>query len=238
MNEPKETLANAPATDASASTAALAGSREGIMQLFAQAGAIISDSHFVYSSGRHSSVYVNKDALYLHTGIVARLCALMAQAYNAQEIDVVVGPVLGGIVLSQWVAHALNERRSTGETLAVYAEKEGDGPDKTFVFHRGYDRYISGKNILIVEDVLTTGGSARQVIEAVRGQGGNVIGLSALCNRGGVQSADVGNVPIQQLVTIALETFAEADCPFCRQGVPINTDLGKGRAFLARQQRV
>jgi orotate phosphoribosyltransferase len=72
----------------------------------------------------------------------------------------------------------------------------------------------------------------------VRGQGGNVIGLSALCNRGGVQSADVGNVPIQQLVTIALETFAEANCPFCRQGIPINTDLGKGRAFLAWQQGV
>ena len=185
MNEPKETSYIAPANDANASTAA----RSGIMQLFAQAGAIISDSHFVYSSGRHSSVYVNKDALYLHTGIVAQLCALMAQAYNAQEIDVVVGPVLGGIVLSQWVAHALNERRSTGETLAVYAEKEGDGPEKTFVFHRGYDRYLAGKNILVVEDVLTTGGSARQVIEAVRGQGGNVIGLSALCNRGGVQSA-------------------------------------------------
>jgi orotate phosphoribosyltransferase len=205
-----------------------------IMQLFSDAGAVISDSHFVYSSGRHSSVYINKDALYLHTGIIARLCAQMARAYNADEIDVVVGPVLGGIVLSQWVTHALNERRTAGEILAIYAEKEGDGPDKTFVFHRGYDKYIADKNILVVEDILTTGGSARQVIEAVRKQEGKVIGLSALCNRGAVESADVGNVPLQQLIAITLETFAEDECPFCQQGVPINTQLGKGRAFLAR----
>jgi len=205
-----------------------------IMQLFSDAGAIIDNSHFVYSSGRHSSVYINKDALYLHTGIIARLCAEMARSYDADEIDVVVGPVLGGIVLSQWVTHALNERRTSGEVLAIYAEKEGDGPDKTFVFHRGYDTYIVGKNILVVEDILTTGGSARQVIEAVRKQGGNVIGLSALCNRGSVQSVDVGNVPLRQLITLTLETFTEDECPFCQQGVPINTQLGKGRAFLAR----
>jgi orotate phosphoribosyltransferase len=205
-----------------------------IMQLFSDAEAIVSDSHFVYSSGRHSSVYVNKDALYLHTGIVSRLCGRMAQSYNADEIDVVVGPVLGGIVLSQWVTHALNARRTTGEVLAVYAEKEGDGPDKTFVFHRGYDKYIAGKNILVVEDILTTGGSARQVIEAIRKQDGNVIGLSALCNRGAVQSAAVANVPVQQLITLTLETFAEDECPFCQQGVPINTELGKGRAFLQK----
>ena len=95
-----------------------------------------------------------------------------------------------------------------------------------------------GKNILVVEDILTTGGSARQVIEAIRKQEGNVIGLSALCNRGSVQSSDVGDVPLRQLVTVALETFAEDECPFCQQGVPVNTELGKGRAFLARIQRV
>jgi orotate phosphoribosyltransferase len=209
-----------------------------IMQLFADVGAIVSNSHFVYSSGRHSSVYINKDALYLHTQTISKLCQLMARPYNADEIDVVVGPVLGGIVLSQWVAHHLNARRSAGETLAVYAEKDGDGANKKFAFHRGYDKYIQSKNILAVEDVLTTGGSARQVIELVRRHGGNVIGLSALCNRGNVQPEDVGNVPIHTLVIVTLETFTEEECPFCQQQVPINTELGKGRAFLARQKAV
>ena len=206
-----------------------------IMRLFTDVGAIISDSHFVYSSGRHSSVYVNKDAVYVHTTTIAKLCELMARPYNAEQIDVVVGPVLGGIVLSQWVAHALNQRRASGETLAVYAEKENDTPNKLFAFHRGYDRYIVGKNILVVEDVLTTGGSVRSVIELIRQHGGNVVGLSVLCNRGNVQAKDVGNVPISALLTISLETYTEAECPFCKQGVPINTDLGKGRAFLARK---
>ncbi len=209
---------------------------EQVMQMFARVGAIIRDSHFVYSSGRHSSVYINKDALYLHTRTISKLCALMAHGYVAEQIDVVVGPVLGGIVLSQWVASALNSRRASGETLAIYAEKDNDSPEKTFSFHRGYDAYIQGKNILVVEDVLTTGGSARQVIELIRRHGGNVVGLSALCNRGNVQHEDVGNVPLQSLIQINLETFTEAECPFCRQGVPINTDVGKGRAFLARQQ--
>jgi orotate phosphoribosyltransferase len=207
-----------------------------LMRIFADAGAIISGSHFVYSSGRHSSVYINKDALYLHTETIAALCERMARPYDADEIDVVVGPVLGGIVLSQWVAHYLNLRRSSGETLAVYAEKEGDGPQKRFVFHRGYDQYLAGRNVLVVEDVLTTGGSARQVIEAVRAHGGSIVGLSALCNRGNVQPADVGDVPIHTLVTITLETFAAEECPFCQQQVPINTEMGKGRAFLAQQK--
>ena len=206
-----------------------------IMQLFTDVGAVISDSHFVYSSGRHSSVYINKDAVYVHTKTIAKLCELMTRPYDAQQIDVVVGPVLGGIVLSQWVAHALNARRLGGETLAVYAEKENDSPDKQFAFHRGYDCYIPGKNILVVEDVLTTGGSARKVIELVRQHGGNVVGLSALCNRGNVQAKDVGDVPISTLLTISLETYEEDECPFCKQGVPVNTDLGKGRAFLARK---
>jgi len=206
------------------------------MQLFADVGAIVTDSHFVYSSGRHSSVYINKDALYLHTRVIATLCQLMALPYEANEIDVVVGPVLGGIVLSQWVAHHLNTGRSAAETLAIYAEKEGDGAGKKFAFHRGYDRYISGKNILVVEDVLTTGGSARQVIKLVQMHGGNVVGLSALCNRGDVQPQDVGDVPIHSLIAITLETFSEAECPFCRLQMPINTELGKGRAFLTKHR--
>src|SRR6266571_5504526 len=204
-----------------------------IWQMFADAKAIIRESHFVYSSGRHSSVYVNKDALYLHTEVIARLCQSMAQPYDADQIDVVVGPVLGGIVLSQWVAHYLNVNCATGETLAVFAEKGNDGVDKKFFFGRGYDKLIFGRNILVVEDLLTTGGSVRQVVETVRQYGGNVVGVSVLCNRGNVQPTDVGDVPIDALISLSLETYTEEECPFCQQQIPINTELGKGRAFLA-----
>ncbi|GCE24719.1 orotate phosphoribosyltransferase [Dictyobacter alpinus] len=207
-----------------------------IMKMFADVGAVVSDSHFVYSSGRHSSVYVNKDALYLHPKVISELCQLMAQPYKAEQIDVVVGPVIGGVVLSQWVAHYLNQRRQSGETLAVFAEKGSDSVDKQFAFNRGYDKYIADKNILIVEDVLTTGGSVRQVVDLVRHHGGHVVGISALCNRGSVQPKDVGDVPIHALISLSLQTYNEDECPFCQQGVPVNTELGKGRAFIARQK--
>ncbi len=205
-----------------------------IMQLFADAGAIVTNSHFVYTSGRHSSVYINKDALYLHTETISSLCKLMVEPYDPAQIDIVVGPVLGGIVLSQWAAHHLNSLRTSGETLAIYAEKASDSQDKHFFFGRGYAQHIAGKNILVVEDVLTTGGSARQVIELVRRHEGNVIGLSALCNRGGVRPSDIGDAPLSALVSIDLDTYAPEDCPLCRRNVPINMELGKGKSFLTR----
>src|SRR5437762_14064845 len=93
-----------------------------IIQMFADVGAIVTDSHFVYSSGRHSSPYVNKDALYLHTDVISALCQEMARRYHAAQVDVVVLPILGGLVLSQWVAHHLHTRRSYGEPLPGYAE--------------------------------------------------------------------------------------------------------------------
>ncbi len=217
-----------------------------IMQKFVVVGAIVSDSHFVYTSGRHGSVYVNKDALYVHPEVISVLCQHMAETYAAASVDVVVAPVLGGIVLSQWVAHALNQRRlgehgglplqrSPGETLAVFVEKSNDSADKRFLFTRGYDKYIADKNILVVEDVLATGGSVRQVIELVRQYGGNVIGVSVLCNRGNVQPHDIGDVPINALIALDLQTYAAEACPLCESGVPVNMELGKGRAFLARK---
>ncbi len=209
-----------------------------ILQKFTDVGAIVRDGHFVYTSGRHSSVYINKDALYVHPEIISSLCQHMAQPYDAEQVEVVVAPVLGGIVLSQWVAHALNLRRKTGETLAVFAEKGSDSVQKQFTFNRGYDRYIPGKNILIVEDILTTGGSVRQVVELVRQHGGNILGVSALCNRGNVQPSDIGDVPLSTLIEISLQTYIEEECPFCRQNIQVNTELGKGRAFLARKQRI
>lgn len=207
-----------------------------MLQMFTAVGAIVTNGHFIYTSGRHSSIYINKDALYAHTKLISSLCQLMAQPYNGDQIDVVVGPVLGGIVLSQWVAHHLNVNRTNGETLAIFAEKGDDGINKHFFFGRGYDKFISGRNILIVEDLLTTGGSVRQVIETVRGYGGNVVGMSVLCNRGNVQPADVGNVPIHALISLSLETYTEQTCPFCQQQIPVNTEMGKGRAFLSKKQ--
>lgn len=208
---------------------------EGVMRLLADAGALISDSHIVYTSGRHGAAYVNKDALYVHTKATSELCALMAAEYDPHEIDVVIGPTIGGVVLSQWVAHHLNLKRKSGETLSLYAEKEGEGEDKKLVIKRGYDLLIPNKKIVVVEDVITTGGSARKVIESVRALKGNVVALSVLCNRGGIKPSDIGDVPIHALTTVSLDSWAEEECALCKSGVPINTNVGKGKAFLEKR---
>jgi orotate phosphoribosyltransferase len=113
---------------------------------------------------------------------------------------------------------------------AVYAEKDGD----RFVFRRGYDKLVAGKRVLLVEDVITTGGSIKKVIEAVRALNGNPIGLGALCNRGVVEAETLGVPILRALANPTFLTWAETDYPLCRDGVPVNTDVGKGKDWLAR----
>jgi orotate phosphoribosyltransferase len=205
-----------------------------VMKLLSDAGAIITNSHIVYTSGRHGNAYVNKDALYVHTKATSELCKAMADNYDADEIDVVIGPTIGGVVLSQWVAHHLNAKRSSGETLAVYAEKDGEGEDKKLIIKRGYDLLVPDKNVLVVEDVVTTGGSARKVVESARALGAKIVGVSVLCNRGGITSKDIGDVPLHALTNVTLESWAEEECPMCKDKTPINTNVGKGKAFLEK----
>lgn len=117
-----------------------------------------------------------------------------------------------------------------GEGLAV--------KKPTFVIKRGYGKLVAGNKVLVVEDILTTGGSARRVIEATRALSGYVVGLGVLCNRGGITPKDVGGVPkLFALVNVKLDSWDEASCPLCKQGVSINTDVGKGKDFLARRVR-
>ncbi len=206
-----------------------------ILKILGKVGAIITDSHIVYTSGFHGTAYVNKDALYPHTALTSRLCRSIARNFFYDNVDVVIAPAIGGVVLSQWVAHHLTYEH---EVLSVYAEKSEDG--KAFVIKRGYDKLILGKRILVVEDVLTTGGSAKKVIEATRAIGGNVIGLGVLCNRGGINAEHyVGDIPkFTALINVKLDAWTEEECARvgpCSSGVPINTDVGKGREFLARR---
>jgi len=208
--------------------------KSAVMQKLSDIGAVITDSHIVYTSERHGNSYINKDALYMHTKETSQLCKLLADQYDANEIDVVIGPIIGGVVLSQWVAYHLNDKRKSGETLSLYAEKEGEGENKKLVIKRGYDQYIPNKHVLVVEDVLTTGGSARKCIEAVRALGGKIVGLSALCNRGGIKPEDIGNAPIHALINITMDSWSEQECPMCKEKIPINISVGKGKLFLRK----
>ncbi len=202
-----------------------------MLEMLKRLEAIITESHIVYTSGRHGSAYVNKDAIYLHTQETAKLCEQMASFYSNYEIDVIAGPTVGGVILSQWVAYFLSSKRGK-EVLSVFAEED---ENKNRIFKRGYDKLISGKKVLIVEDILTTGGSVKKMVEAVRALGGEVIGCVAICNRGGVGSEDIGGAPIRSLTSVKLDSWEEADCPLCKEGRPVNTNVGKGRDYLKKK---
>jgi orotate phosphoribosyltransferase len=210
-----------------------------VVYVLKSVGAIITNDHFVYNSGRHGTAYVNKDALYPHTRITSLLCRTLAHNFLEYEPEVAVAPALGGIILSQWVAYYLSEY-STHEVLGVYAEKttarERILGQPFFSFRRGYEKFVSGKRVVVLEDILNTGNSARIVVELCRRHGGNVVALGAICNRGNVGVKDVGDLPrLISLSSFTLESWSAEECANhgpCSQEVPVRTDLGKGKDFL------
>jgi orotate phosphoribosyltransferase len=208
-----------------------------VLQILGRVGAVITDSHIVYTSGKHGTAYVNKDALYPHIKETSALCRTIAEQFADDGVEVVIAPAIGGVILSQWTAHHLSE--ITGrEVLSVYAEKAEDG--ETFVIKRGYDKIVAGKKVLVVEDVLTTGGSVKKVIVATRALGSNIVGLGVLCNRGGITPHNVADPPkLFALVNVQLDAWDEDECARtgpCYRNVPVNMDVGKGREFLAKKQ--
>ncbi len=205
--------------------------REELLEILAKRKAIITDSHIVYKSGKHGSAYVNKDAIFPFTDDTSAICWAIAQNFTEEDkIDFVIGPVVGGAILSQWVARHLSAL--LWEVASVFADKEGDG----FVIKRGYDLFVRGKRGVVIEDVLNTGGSARQTVQVVRQNGGEVVAVAAICNRGGV-TAEILEVPrLVSLLDIKLDMWEESACPLCASGVEINTQVGHGNEFLARRR--
>lgn len=203
---------------------------EDIIEMLRQVGAVITDSHIVYTSGKHGSVYINKDALYPHTELSSRVGEMFARKNRELTIDTVVAPALGGIILSQWTAYHLSKLAGK-EIYGVYTEKDAE---KNQVFTRGYDAFISGKKVLVIEDLTTTGGSVLKVVNSVRAAGGTVAAVSVMVNRNpDAVNADMMGAPFNSLGVLRAEAFAEADCPLCKQGVPVNTTVGHGKKYLA-----
>lgn len=200
-----------------------------IVTILKQVGAVITDSHFVYTSGKHGSVYINKDTLYPHTRLASRVGNMIAQKFKTNAVDVVAGPALGGIILSQWTAFHLS-RLKHKNILGVYTEKDDQGHQ---IFRRSYDQLIKGKKVLIVEDLTTTGGSVAQVVTSVKAAGGQIVSVCVMVNRDPRITSKVVGAPFTALGVIKADAFVATDCPLCKSHVPINTAIGHGREYLA-----
>ncbi len=194
--------------------------------------AVVRNNHFVYTGGDHGSAYVNKTAVTPHARDMHFLCGYLCKEALYLKPDIVLGAVVVGAIMAQEVAFAF-VRNTFDECMprALFADKEGD----QLVIKRGFDKYFKGARVLIVEDIVNTGKTVKALVALAQKYGGIVVGVSAICNCGPTTASDLGEgIVFNPLVTMQTDVFPENDCPFCRVGIPVNTELGHGAAFVAR----
>lgn len=176
------------------------------MEIFKKSGAI-KEGHFLLASGLHSPVYWEKFRILQYPHYTEKLCRLIAQHFEDQKIDVVAGPTTGGIILAFETARQLGVR-------SIFAEKEGE----TRVFRRDFD-LTPGERILIVDDILTTGGSIRETMSAASKLGGVILGIGVLVDRS-TEKVDFG-VPLFSCLRAPTTVYPPQECPLCAAHIPL-----------------
>ena len=168
----------------------------------------IMHGHFLLTSGLHSPHYVEKFNVLQHPKYTELLCRAMAEKFKDQDIDTVVGPVTGGILLAHETGKALGTR-------AIFTERENG----KMTFRRGFS-LKKGERVLIVEDIVTTGGSIKEVIDVVREFEGIPVAVAMLVDRsnGKVQ---FDGVPCTALLHMDVEAYTPEECPLCKEGTPL-----------------
>jgi orotate phosphoribosyltransferase len=177
-----------------------------LLQLFRQSGALL-DGHFRLTSGLHSSGYLQCALVLQHPVNAASLGAAVAEVVRSRGVTVVLSPALGGIVIGHEVGRALGVR-------AIFAERQ----DGRLQLRRGFTLDTSDR-VLVVEDVVTTGGSTRETLDVARGAGATPVAAAAIVDRSDTET-DLG-VPFSALLRIRLPTYQPDECPLCAQGLPV-----------------
>jgi orotate phosphoribosyltransferase len=175
--------------------------------LLRSTGAIL-EGHFKLTSGRHSNLYIEKFRIMENPEATTTLCGMIADHFRGAGVTTVVGPAMGGVILAFETARHLNVRN-------IFAEKR---PDGELMFDRGF-ALVPNEPVLVVDDVLTTGGSVKKVLALLEDAGAKVEGVAFLIDRtnGGV---DFG-VPFFACHSMSVESFAPEDCPYCKQGLEL-----------------
>ena len=178
------------------------------LDILSRLGAL-QTGHFRLTSGRHSDKYMQCARLFEHPAESEELCARLASAFkeSGERVDAVAGPALGGIIMAYEVARALGVRN-------IFAERE----DGAMTLRRGF-KISPGERILVVEDVVTTGGSVKEVITLLLGMGAEIAGVGSVVDR------SAGTVhfgaTFRSLVSMDIKSWDEGECPLCREGKPI-----------------
>ncbi len=177
-------------------------------QIFEKSGAVLK-GHFLLTSGLHSPVYWEKFQVLQYPQYTQELCGMISEHFRDQNIQVVAGPTTGGIILAFEVGRQLGVR-------GIFAEK-AEGSSKRS-FRRGFN-IAPGERVLLVDDILTTGGSIHEVSAAIKECQGKLVGIGVLVDRSD-KSIDFG-VPLFSCVRSATITYKPAECPLCAAGVPL-----------------
>jgi orotate phosphoribosyltransferase len=177
-----------------------------LLDRFRHVGALL-DGHFRLTSGLHSSGYLQCALVLQHPGEAEACGVAIADRTRALGAVTVISPAIGGIVIGQEVARALGVR-------AIFAERQ----DGALTLRRGFT-LTAGEKVLVVEDVVTTGGSTRETMEVARAAGAEVVGAASIIDRSGGNQA-LG-VPYIALATVSLPTYDPASCPMCAAGQPV-----------------
>ena len=193
-----------------------------VLELFEKAGALLK-GHFKLSSGLHSERYLQCALVLQYPDMAEKLSKAIANKFSKDIIDVVIGPALGGVTLAYEVARAIGSRGlfterhpSTGSGCCPeLAEGRQDGD---MVLRRGFS-ISKGEKVLVVEDVVTTGGSTKEVIDLVKSFGAYVVGVGSIIDRSSAR-IDFG-APFESLAKVKVETFEEDKCPLCKKQMPI-----------------
>lgn len=209
-----------------------------IIRILRKVGAILTNDHFVYTSGNHGSVYINKDYLYPHIKETARVGKLIAEKIKNKSIDVVAAPAIGGTILGTWTAYHLSKLKKK-EILSVYAEKakgSNAGASETdLIFKRGYDSFLKGKKVLVLEDLTNTGISVKKTVDSVRKAGGTVVAVCVMINRNPqLVNSDMMGAPFYSLGIFPASFSSPAECKLCKNHVPVNTKIGHGKEFISK----
>lgn len=174
--------------------------------MFRRSGALL-EGHFRLSSGLHSPGYLQCALVLQHPREAEALGAALGSIVRSLGAQTVLSPAIGGIVIGQEVGRALGVR-------ATFAERQ----DGTLTLRRGF-ALDPGEKVIVVEDVVTTGGSTRETMEVARAAGAVVVGACAIVDRsGGKQGLDV---PFHALLPMDVKTYQPDDCPLCKQGLPV-----------------
>ncbi len=177
--------------------------RERVEEILKESGVLL-EGHFLLTSGRHSDKYMQCAKIFRHPKYSEELCAALAEMFRGEQIDVVIGPAMGAVQMAYEVSRALGCENFFTERV-----------DGAMTLRRGFE-VTPGMRCLLVEDVVTTGGSVKEVAELVRQAGGTVVGIGSIVDRSNGK-VDFG-VPFRAVYPVEVVSWEAEDCPLCKEG--------------------